>query len=222
MAYKHNFIKVTALGKLGQSEEIFSFGFHFSLSNRGLTQQEWEALGNVMNDVADEVATFYSTPGNTIPDQWALTSTKAALIGTDGKYEPFAYPEEVIYETPVQGSNSFGTAPQLSAVITLISSKPRDPGKYNRFYVPIAATQNFNYTLFTETQQSLANTAQVMLNNIADIFDAVVPGIRASVVSAAGSGSDLASGTVRVGNIIDTQRRRRNKLQETYVNANLV
>lgn len=217
MAYKFNFVRVTAIGKLGNTEEIFSFGFHLSKLNANITEEEWNASAGGISNVADAIREFWVEPFNGIPNQWYLTSVKAALIATTGKYETFAVPHEFIFETPVPGPDVNGSAPQLAAVVTLNSAKPRDPGRYNRFYVPTRTATDANYVINNQTQQSLADTAVTMLLGIENVFNNNIPAITPAVVSASGSGHTNYVSQVRVGNIIDTQRRRRNKLQETYV-----
>lgn len=222
MAYKYNFVRVTALGKLGTTDEIFSFGWHHSKLDGNITEAQWNGLGPEIGNMQGGPRVFFTEIFNGIPNQWKLTSVKVALIGTNGKYEPFAAPYEWIYETPHAGADTNSTAPQLSAVVSLVSDKPRDPGRYNRFYVPARGSSDNNYFMNAQVQNSLANSAVDMILTANDGLSTVIPGIVPAVVSASGSGHVNPIVTTRVGNVIDTQRRRRNKLQESYVSAELI
>lgn len=221
MAYKYNFIKITALGQLAGTDEIFSFGLHFGSSINDVTSNEYTAFTSSIDEIAELVRQFWVEPFNGIPNQWQLTSVKMALIATNGKYETWAAPEEFIFDVPISGPDVNGSAPQLAAVVTLQSQKPRDPGKYNRFYVPTRSSGEPRYAIGNQTQQSLADSTVTMIDGIADLLRADKINMNSTVVSASGTGFALPTQRVKVGSVIDTQRRRRNKLPENYVYSDL-
>lgn len=216
MAYAHNFIKVTNTFSLIGTDEIGSFGFHMGKTNADLSLTQYNLIGAEINDIAQACLDFWNTNANDIPSGWGLSSTKIALIGTNGKYQEFSSAYEFIHETPVPGPTPVASAPQLSAVVTVNSIRPRDPGRYNRFYVPTTAASNGPYKIQPTATASLADTTVTMLNEISDVMTGTGTEVIPLVVSASGAGSASPVIAVRVGDVIDTQRRRRNKLPETY------
>lgn len=162
---------------------------------------------------------------NRIPAGFVMEYMKLAYVGTDG----LQLGEPVVWLTNTPGGGATSYVPQVSTVITLDSGKWRDPGKYSRYYLPAAAPGSGNYKLTSLMTQAIA-TAQG--NFIGALNDAVVApyenvpaggdyvyDAQVSAVSSAGTGQDNTIQTVRVGDIYDTQRRRRNALTETYSTA---
>lgn len=219
MVYRAPFIKVSALGSLIGTEEIFSFGFH--ISNVGTTGSvaELEEVQESTQQIAEAIGTFFGGANNAVPNKWQLDSVKLAIIGVDGKYIETTAPTEYVFPTPIVGAANQATAAQLSAVVTLVSSKYKDPGKYNRFYVPTVGTSQAGLVMEEFRPEYLATGTVAMIEAVNEITTAVSPTLEVAVVSNKGAGYTLRVENVRVGNVIDTQRRRRNKLTETYFEA---
>jgi hypothetical protein len=145
-----------------------------------------------------------------------LEWVKIALIGTDGKYigDPLVKDES----TPVSGGRLGVMYPQLATAVSLRTDKKRGPGAYGRFYAPLAlpigndgrVTESVADT-FVQFMQSFLDGINTDLANL-DMDNDIFLGN----VSKVGSGSQDAITGVFVGNLVDTQRRRRNKLQEQY------
>lgn len=220
MVYPSNFIKVTNTFSLIGTDEIGSFGFHMALPSGDISVSNYLGTGTNITAIAQACLDFWNTNANDIPSGWGLSSTKIALIEADGKYNPVAPAYEFIHENPVPGPTPVASAPQLSAVVTLTSIRPRDPGRYNRFYVPTTAASNGPYKIQPTATASLAETTVDMLQEITTVMQQTIPNIRPAVMSASGSGFNTSVETVRVGDVIDTQRRRRNKVAETYTVRN--
>lgn len=221
MAYDQPHIKVTANGVLTSTEEIFSFGFKLSVGGAQWSNTIWDAVKANPNDIISAVTAFFQDPDGYVPETWALQTVKLALIGTDGKYVG-APIEEVFNPTLPGGANAtlYGYAPQLSTVITLISGKFRDPGRYNRFYVPSVAIATASGKMDPIRQVAIATRAQEFINNVNEACRDINPTLQVSVVSQGNATTPPLSTYVQelsVGQVLDTQRRRRNKLTENYV-----
>ena len=94
-----------------------------------------------------------------------------------------------------------------------------NPTKYNRFYVPIVNLSGTGqYKLSSGEAQNVADAwgdyFQLTNGNLATV--AGTDDTQVSVVSNSGTGYQNPAIKVRVGDVIDTQRRRRNKINETY------
>lgn len=218
MAYAHPFLKVTLSGETCEGNEIFNTGFH--LGSDGLDSDPYAMFSRVAAQLPNFVPIISAFWGNVdvnVPTTSAITLIKLALIGTDGKYMEQTPAE---YETLIIGSSNAPYSPQDAQVITFDSGKRKDPGKYNRMYIPTAGNTGANAWKLTQVRQlNIATAAVTMLDDLQDllVFQPGAPNVFPVVVSSQGEGHERVVDKVRVGAIIDTQRRRRNKLAEDYV-----
>jgi uncharacterized protein YqgV (UPF0045/DUF77 family) len=201
--------------------------------------EEWSTgffLGNLDSDVAtpneaqcqavkDAWETFFEANGNSIPYLWKTTGVKIAHIKLDGKTDLDNVATS--YYTPeIVGPNAgTGFPPQISVVATLLAGNGKGLGGKGRMYLPgialgIDGTGHFP----PGSNQGVADRLAAMFNTIEASFD-----IAGQVINASqGRDTGLFEGKVnravthiRVGNVYDTQRRRRNQLVESYATAAL-
>ena len=222
--YREGFIKLTFGGQLAGGQDEWNCGINLTAQNDALIPiggvDLERAFDLYVEEMQDDIVTIFSAYVSDIimgiPSGATLDYVKLALIGTDGKYVKEAAVFEVV---GVTGGASNPYIPQVSLVMTLQSEKFRDPGKYNRFYLPtIVPTIAGSYRPAT-TQGKAERTADllsVLTREMSPFNNAV------RVVPAAVSSSDKIDEPyreikyVKVGNVFDTQRRRRNKIGETY------
>lgn len=225
--YREGFIKLTFGGQLAAGQDEWNCGINLTAQNDALIPiggvDLERAFDLYVEEMQDDIVTIFSAYVSDIimgiPSGATLDYVKLALIGTDGKYVKEAAVFEVV---DVTGGASNAYIPQVSLVMTLQSEKFRDPGKYNRFYLPtIVPTGSSGYRPAT-TQGKAERTADllsVLTREMSPFNNAV------RVVPAAVSSSDKIDEPyreikyVKVGNVFDTQRRRRNKIGETYDTA---
>lgn len=223
MAYPRRFIKITHGGRLQGTDEIYTVGYHYAGVDSAAATTVFNALTESdLENIHDTFTTEWNNPDNRIPAKWELEWTKAALIDTDGRYVPEFDAKEYI-DLPVGGGFTGAYAPQLSCVVTLISAKPRDPGRYNRFYLPTAAISTADWEMTETVRSNIANNFADYFQSLNNYMQAVTPGavVFLHVMSAKGAGQANEAVTLRVGSVIDTQRRRRNKLVENYSTVSL-
>lgn len=225
--YNQEFIKLTFGGQLASGQDEWNCGINLSAENDALIPiggvDMERAFDLYVEEMQDDIVTIFSAYIKDvvmgIPTGATLDYVKLALIGKNGQYVKEAAVFEVV---DVNGGVSNAYIPQVSLVMTLQSEKFRDPGKYNRFYLPtIVPTTSGGYRPAT-TQAKAERTATLMsvltremspFNNAVKVFPAAV------------SSSDKitepyrAIKYVKVGNVFDTQRRRRNKIGEIYDTA---
>ena len=222
--YREGFIKLTFGGQLAQGQDEWNCGINLTAQNDALIPiggvNLERAYDLYVEEMKDDIVTIFSAYISDvtmqIPRGATLDYVKLALIGTDGKYVKEAAVFEVI---DVFGGVANAYIPQVSLVMTLQSEKFRDPGKYNRFYLPTIAPQSSNAYRPNNTQRMAERTADllsVLTREMSPFNNAV------KVVPAAVTSSDKLDEPyreikyVKVGNVYDTQRRRRNKIGETY------
>lgn len=226
--YKHSFIKMTLNGSLAEGQDIFNCGINLAVNNDTpeteadlLNERLFKAyVENRGEAIKTSTKEFWTNSDMDVPTGVKLDYIKFSLVGRDGKVstEP-----AVIDLGSVAGSISTAAyVPQISSVITLQSDKWRDPGKYNRFYLPIAAPNGSGQWKITGTQKKAEATAKYLKTLKATVTDMDITN---TIVPAAVSSSDKIKGnflpitTVKVGDLYDTQRRRRNAINEQYLSA---
>lgn len=217
MAYKFPYIKLSWNWVIPGTDEIGTSGVSLINSILDAPPAGWFGYqASQIDEYANVVADFWSSDLNLVPRNLTLTSVKMALIGTDGKY----LTEAVEYPITAVGFPIRGYAPQIAIVSTLSSEKFKDPGKYSRFYTPsIVNNDNNTYCLDPGAQANYLTALTEFIEGI----NAVGSGTgenetaKVGVVSPKGSGSSLYVTEVKVGRLYDTQRRRRNRLSENYV-----
>lgn len=212
MAYVHPHVKLSFGGTLADGLEIWSCGLALQfISSPGGELATFNSWQSDFPAYVTAIEDFVSRADSKVPTGVQLTWVKAALIDTDGTYmtEPIEAP------ATASGGESGGYLPQGALVYTLVSSRWKDPGRYNRFYLPTAApTGATGWRLLENEAEDAAASAKLFietLNTISTTTDTIV-----SVVSPVGTGWGLTVQEVRVGRLIDTQRRRRNAIQEDY------
>ena len=219
MPYPFSFTSLTLNGTLADGNEIFSAGLHLASVVNMVPDAEWNSLYTPISEsIATRCEAFFSAVATCVPTGASLTSIKLARIGTDGKYlgEPIEVP------TTASGGVNSSYAPQNAIVNTLVSDKFKDPGKYNRFYLPFANRDPLEEYQLTSLHQNeyAAELADFVGDLNVILADGLTPYYEAvSVVSASGAGNFAPAVEVRIGRVIDTQRRRRNKLPESYVSV---
>lgn len=209
-----------------------------SIGGTLLADEKWS-----VNPVFDPTGEF---PGGV--DQTALEAAAAAIAGispTAGQSQLMGTPTKLTtvrlevrndaddtliglaehnLVTPWGGGTPLRLPPQSAVVVSLLTDTPGGSGRGRMYWPALGAT------LDTTTARLSAPTTQV----VADGFNAYLEDVRDALATAFPTiGFDLAVRSktthttphvtrLRVGNIIDTQRRRRDSLREAYVTVPVV
>jgi len=217
--FRHDVCRVTAFGSCWQGAEEWSTGFY---------------LGNDTSDVdpptqasADFLLThwltFWNAATSKIMPDYTTTGIRIAYLDKEtGHVDPalnfYAYPT-----TPDGGGGSLAfNAPQLSLVASFQARPDAGLGAKGRMFLPgVMAPISANGKISNVDRDGIATNLQTMFNNINGLID--VPG--RLINASRGRGAQLFGDQpvnryvedILVGNVYDTQRRRRNQLQEDYV-----
>jgi hypothetical protein len=173
----------------------------------------------VLDSVAARWATFHANASAGISPNARFLGVKAAPIGADGRYAPNGLSVTSLRPSPVIGGATFAGAPQLSMVVTLNTDLIRGKGSVGRMYLPacgIPAGSDGRITV--ANAQALAGAAATLLTDLNGLLEGDLAVFGAGL-SGTGPGSVRDVIGVRVGRVIDTQRRRRNQLDEGYVTS---
>ena len=214
MAYPYDFIKFTFGGALAGNNEIWTCGFHIGKANSDVGTGQFLALEDDLAALGALVKAYVQDGDMRIPTGASVQWIKLALIGKDGKY--VRAPLEYILPSQGNGQNTSGYVPQASTVVTLVSAKFKDPGKYNRFYLPAAApTGNGAYRL---TAAQIAAMSARSAQFLGDVHEVIYLEADTLTIKAVSQNVSQYYDVVytRVGDVLDTQPRRRNKIAENY------
>lgn len=218
--YSHKIVNVTVSGTMLGGAEEWQTGWHMG----NLTQDAAAPTQAFADVVRDQWALFMANADNAINSTFKFTQVKCAYIASDGKYTRL---EDVVTSTPAAPvSGARGTAPlppQVALVATLIGGSGKGIGGKGRMYLPgVCQEIDGSGRILSIITQNLAGNLAGMFNNINASFDApgvVVNASKGSKRSLYTDGRNVPVNGIRVGNVYDTQRRRRNGLSETYSTA---
>ncbi len=219
MSYDREHLYLTWGGSLGTSSgpEIWQNGVRIMAPVGDPTPGMPDATS--LQDVFDNgLSPLHSAATFVISNHAWLQWVKAVKIGTDGAYagEPVSYSA-----TAVAGGStvtSSRTGMQDSTVISLWSGLTLGKANYGRIYTPWSEStvdQNTGRvpSVTTDFQAALAADMIGYINTWATGLPN--PGLVA-IMSKIGSGVSKYVNYVRVGDVRDTQRRRRDGIAETY------
>jgi len=204
---------LTVGGTLYSGNEIWSMSMRIipPIGSLTVSQAQADALATSTQ------AMFTSTTLNIIPLH-SMTHLKLAPIDVDGHYPA----GEIAYEHVFTGV--FGGAPdttvtwpgQCSISVGLQTAAPRGRGHIGRFYLP--PTKDL---LGTDGRISSGRPASIngVIRTWILAINAATDVGTVGVLSSLGSGASRVVSAVRTGQVVDTQRRRRSQLSESYVST---
>lgn len=229
MPYAHSVKRVTISGTSFGGAEIWSTGFYMGSVGSDVS--------NPTQTLADAIrtawTTFFTSTAASIHSNFKTDTVKVAQVLATGKTSL----DNVVYApygTAAAGiSNGSCFPPQVSLAVTLANSGARGLAAKGRMYLPGVALAIGTDARINGTQvQSLANAFKTFLDSVnaaASIGERVIlasqghktKGADGKYTPVPGTAVNAVVNTVRVGNVYDTQRRRRDGLTETYLTAAL-
>lgn len=215
MSYNRVFVRFTMGGTVYGGADIWSCGLNITGATSIIDPVTGAELSSFLNQANDIVSEWFGGGNSGISTHAQLEWLKAAYLDEDGKY--IIDSEVYDYPTAVTGTYNNATPPQISTVISLTTDSSRGLAHIGRIYPPLSGfigPDGYIPASFTDTMGSNAAEMIAALNGIAqDVF-----GVGAGVVvmSKVGTGVTRAVTGVRVGNVLDTQRSRRNAFIESY------
>lgn len=220
--YADKVTHVTLTGKMLGGNEIWQTGFYM-----GKAAGESEVPSQAFADaVRDAWLTFWTNGQNGVSQFYTFEEVKCARLGKDGRYDGSAVVTSHPAVATVGGSGGNALPPQIALVATLIGGSGKGFAGKGRMYLP-----GINFPI--DGTGHLGNLeSQKICDNLAIFFNAMYATLTSGDIpinASRGSSKFLGAGArnvpingVRVGNVYDTQRRRRDALAESYKVSGLI
>lgn len=214
------YIKVTALGGMA-GNEIWNTSACFNIVGIGPHTIDFAMAQSIAARIVTAV-TAASIPAALK----SLLSTDATIIGwrVDGYDDNDVSTAQGLanYAAPVPGFSLASKTPQDAIVFSLRTNHAGRNGRGRMYWPALGATLGVGWKMTGPTPTATALGAATLLDLIGDQINAELAAnsLTETVELCVRSRTDKESyrvGSIQVGDIIDTQRRRRNKLLETYV-----
>lgn len=207
---------LTVMGTTFTAADIFSFSVRIipPIASLGVSQAQVDAL-------AAATQTMFANANLAICPWNRMTAIKLAPIGTDGHYPPGEDAFEHIYASGIAGGavvSNIIWPPQCSYSVGLGTAALRGRGHIGRFYLPSMA---FNVSTATGKVGDLSASAGAVIRTWLNAINATPDIGTVGVITSLGSGTSRVVDHIRLGQVIDTQRRRRNAISETYTTVAL-
>jgi hypothetical protein len=220
--YAHKVTRCTISGTCFGGAEIWSTGFWLGREGAdaaAVDPTQAAAIGAMWS-------TFFTGASNGVNFRYETTQVKLARMNTDGNTDL----ENVEYWTPssavVGGETGAPFPAQISLAATLISSNVRGPASKGRMFLPgvhiaVGADGRADSGALGTTATAL-NTFLSEINDSTDVPDYLLLVSHESGLPVPTRNSqNKYVEHLRMGNVFDTQRRRRNALTEVYINRDV-
>lgn len=217
MAYDRSFFRLTFGGRIAGGADIWVCGLNFAKRVDPQVDLDWGLWH--LDVVYQQLSNAYVASG--ISTGAVLEWCKIALVGQDGNY--MRDPEDYVGAARPGNVATLASSPQDAFVVTLWSGMTTGKANYGRFYLPWSG-----HTVDRTTAKVGQAEISTMLNAWHDAIlsivlslgtDAGEPTLHLFNMSQVGPSKEVKF--LRIGDVVDTQRRRRNAINETYQQLDL-
>lgn len=217
MAYAYKINKVTMSGTCFSGTEIWSTGFYTGFENTDSPAPDQASV----DAIAGFWTTFFTAVNSHISNSYNTTEIKIHQVLTTGGTDLSTVFHNFPTTPPVGGGGTGAVPPQCSIVASLRSATPRGLGSKGRMYLPgvSSAVSTTTGKITSSNTNDIRTTFQTFLNAVN--ASSAVPG-QAIIASKGRTGVSPVAPLnklitqIQIGDVYDTQRRRRNALQEVY------
>lgn len=215
MAYPRHWLFVMGgyLNASGTHGEIWQCGI------RGIpgVEADYGEEDDVLDNLAPVIASWFTASANVVRSDATLEYIKLNEIAPDGTYaHPVTHQHD--YATPPVGPSTPVVPQILTACFSWVTARRRGPGHTGRIYPPIWIGSTPGMYITPADATSYANAGKRLLDAVSAASSVSAgtsfKGLAPRCVSSSGVIETITG--VRVGTVIDVQRRRKNALPETY------
>lgn len=216
VAYQQHFYAVFG-GELdplanGSWTEVWQCGI------RGLFNTDTPSVDAWLASVGPTVGGWFADSSVAMHPKSRMSWMKCNAIGTNGKYSDPSHPHTWFASSPYVGTGTATYSPFLALCYSWTTSRLRGVGSHGRVYVPVGMPNTPSGSdIISSSQQGTAVTAaKTLLTRVhttvgTDTFNP-------AILSNKDASATLITG-VRIGQVIDVQRRRKNRVPEAYIGA---
>lgn len=221
MAYAHRVKRLTFSGTCFGGREIWSTGLFIA----DPTADVGTASQTEVDEYAARWSTLFGLSANKFSSAYTTTQTKLSVLDTAGHPDPL----NTVYNTALVTTGAYGgnpQPPQVSLVASLRATAIHGLATHGRMYLPGwgAVVDPSTGGVSSTDQNTIATAFQTFINGIntdAPVSTVVALCSKGRTLPTVLAGVTQAVTHIEVGNIYDTQRRRRNGFAETYVNKTI-
>lgn len=174
----------------------------------------------VAGSLKDAVQDYHTRPTTGINPLAKLSFVKLNAVDVNGRYTSQAGGHEYVFADLAGGGDAVSfNANQIAIAVSLTTGFTRGPAHRGRYYLPMPAMQNLPTGLINPIYQAgLTASTKTFLEAVADvpgadILNSPTPSVMSRKAGAAGHRKITGCA---VGQVLDTQRRRRRSLPENY------
>jgi|EndMetStandDraft_3_1072993.scaffolds.fasta_scaffold85035_2 hypothetical protein len=197
-------------GKLPGSE-VWSCGLRMAITDAGGASND---PAGMIAAVTAAVQAFHVDVRTQISPRALLSFVKLNYIDPTGHYAEDTTYQSLLADIPGGGTVGLTPPNQVAWAVSLVTGYSRGPAHRGRFFIPLPTVPiDVDGRVTTGTRAPLAASAEAL--RVA--LNAVDAGYKVAVFSRKlGAPAHRLVTGVQVGRVLDTQRRRRNKLAEAY------
>ena len=218
--YTSHLLKLTWGGSIAGQDE-WTNQIHLLAGDGSLEDTVQAANDTILGaTLAADLAAAYGGTGG-IARYQNLAWIKLSVIDPEGLL--VGEPKWYDYTTPVVGTSTVNVPPQDSIVVTLTTPESRGLAYKGRIFLPagFGDVQGSDGRLTSTQTNAIAQRFKTLFDAINNGFSTVLNAPYVVVASNVRTGATNRVTGVQVGNLVDTQRRRRNRLNESYATAQL-
>lgn len=187
-----------------------------------INTDEGDILEGLMSDLQARFVADAGSTGLGYSSAVDLRWGKFNKIGPDGRYASATETHVLDLPAPVPGLQTpAASIPQVALAVSWGTGRARGPASRGRIYVPMPqqVPQLTTGRLTAAQTAKAADNWAALLQEWGDEPGIDMSGLVPSVVSSVGTGAAEPITRVRVGDVLDTMRSRRNAMEEVYSTA---
>lgn len=197
-------------GKLPGGEQ-WSCGFRMRKKSAGAI----DSGSGLLVGVAAALAEYHGRAGTLINDRAKLSFVKVNAITVDGHYANDGTNQAIYGDLPGGVAGAPRCVPnQICMVVSLTTGFSRGPAHRGRFYLPLPYMDvQTDGRIAADVAQSVSTSTDTLITNVNDVNGDYEMAVFSRKSGAAGN--RRVTGNL-VGRVLDTQRRRRRRLNEDW------
>lgn len=207
--------------------EQWSIGLRLITSDNAATEEQWvDQAETFLGDVMAPCVAWFERAASKNSVFAYMDNVSLNAISPDGTYADPGNPHDLAPPAPLttNGASTNQMWPQMTPCLSLRTAVTRGYATHGRVYPPAAPGNDGNGRIATADALGMAQSFATLCEDISNLPALLLAGEpRVGVVSKEGApGASRIVTQIKCGNVVDTQRRRRNALPEVYSDAAVV